>query len=316
MQRTKRFRTLFIVGCPRSGTTWVQLLLARHPEVATAPETQIVAYYLSHFRRQWEHERRGAERQQGAAGLSRLLDEDGFRELCRLNVQHVLERIAATSPGASLVVEKSPLHAVHAEFIHGLLPDAYFLHVIRDPRDTVASLLAAGRSWGRDWAPRNPTDAARFWVRQVTGGRRVARLTDRYREVRYEALLADPVAELEEILAWLDLSGDRAFCEAAVAACDFDRLRRGADGAKIPIPGERSPAGFFRRGTAGAWRTELSRSELRVVERICGATLREIGYEPTLPARRTTPLRITLHDALHRVREAVDWQLQRLVERI
>lgn len=45
-------RTPFVIGCPRSGTTWAQLLLDRDPEVDAAPETHILSFYLVRVRRQ------------------------------------------------------------------------------------------------------------------------------------------------------------------------------------------------------------------------------------------------------------------------
>src|SRR6185503_12343835 len=218
-------RVLFVVGCPRSGTTWVQLLLAQHPEVATAPETQIFAYYLDHFRRQWRHEHEGPGRlHQGQAGLSRLLSEDEFIDLCRQTASVVIEKIAARRAGAKVVVEKSPRHALEAEFIQRVFENAYFLHVVRDPRDTAASLLAAGRSWA-PWAPKNAIGAARLWNACVEGARKVSS-NPRYREVRYESLRADGAAELESILAWLGIPLDCAACARAVHACELKQLQK------------------------------------------------------------------------------------------
>ncbi|HEY0304235.1 MAG TPA: sulfotransferase, partial [Longimicrobiales bacterium] len=122
-------KKLFIVGCPRSGTTWMQLLLAQHPSIATAPETQIFAYYLEPMRKQWAQERAGAGRN-GSAGLSRLLSDAEFEELCRTSAEFVLEKIRQRNPAAAVVAEKSPKHALQADFIQRLFPDAYFLHVV------------------------------------------------------------------------------------------------------------------------------------------------------------------------------------------
>lgn len=307
---------VFIVGCPRSGTTWLQLLLSKHPAVATAPESQIVAFYLSHFLRQWKHEHDGpTAKHQGRAGLSRVLSEDEFDELCRDVILRVLERIAARNPGATHVVEKSPGHAVHAPWIHQLLPDARFLHVIRDPRDTVASLLAASRTWGGDWAPHNPIDAARTWRRHVTEVRRVERdAPHSYREVRYEALKAWPVDELESIACWLGLAWDRADCEAAVEACALDKLNKKEDSGGLPVPGEKSPAGFFRRGAVGGWAEDMPRRHAQIVETVCADVMAELGYEAATPGNPRA--RILAHDGLQRVREAMDWRLQKLIRRV
>ena len=306
-------RKLFIIGCPRSGTTWMQLLLAQHPQVATAPETQIFAYYLDHFRRQWQHEHNGPGRaHQGRAGLSRLLSEDEFLELCRATAEHVMAKIAARNTGAVVIAEKSPRHALEAEFIQRVFPEAMFLHVVRDPRDTAASLLAAGRDWA-PWAPKSAIGAAKLWQECVEGARRAAG-SPRYREVRYERLTQDAVAELGDVLDWLGVPMSAADCEAAVQACSLDRLSKENVGSALPLPGEKSPTGFFRNGSSGGWRSELSNADVRAIEQVCGETMEVLGYERVAGGRRS--LRVPLHRAVVRLREGIDWQLEKMARRI
>lgn len=308
--------TLFIVGCPRSGTTWVQLLLAQHPLVATAPETQIFAYYLDGFRKQWNWEREGpGGKRYGGAGLSRLLSEDEFDDLCRGAAAFVLDRIAEANPEGRVVIEKSPRHALQADWIHRLFPDARFLHVVRDPRDTAASLFAAGASWA-PWAPRNPTDAATLWRDHVEAARCVAD-SETFLELRYEALREDPVSRLGELYHWLDLPADRETCEHAVERCRLARMREGGSGDQ-PIPTGISPAGFFRRGVVGGWVDELAGWQVRVIEDICGSLMDELGYERVGSAASAPLARIrrTLHTGLSRFRGALDWRLARLIRRV
>lgn len=311
------YKKLFIVGCPRSGTTWLQLLLAQHEGIATAPETQIFAYYLGQLERQWRLEHEGSDRLQGQAGLSRVLSDEEFAAMCRQSARMVLDKIRAGRPGSNVVVEKSPKHALHAAFIQQLFPDALFLNVVRDPRDTVASLIAASRSWGRDWAPPNAVQAARMWVDHIGGARRAAQHDPgRYHEVKYEQLKADPVDQLQAIFAWVGLEVERSGCEAAVAACDFEELKKRKSADDLPLPGSRSPQGFFRKGEAEAWRADLSPTDVRVVEHICGPLMAEFGYERSRKARRRPPFKILAHDGVQRVRESVDWQLARVLMKV
>jgi LPS sulfotransferase NodH len=312
-------RILFVFGSPRSGTTWLQLLLDQHPGVVTAPETQIFAFYLSGFRRQWEEEVRGAEHNaQGGGGLSQLLTAEDFRALCRTNAEYVLTRIAERDPEATVVVEKSPLHAMHASFIHEIFPDAWFLHVIRDPRDTVASLVNAGRGWGRHWAPGHAVEAARLWRRSVEKGRELAGTGARYREIRYEELRQDTSGALRPILEWLGLDAAPQEVDAYVEACRLQRLQTrgsGSDGSS-PVPGRKVPKGFFRKGTVGGWKADLSRTEAKMVERIAGPLMEDLGYAPAFARSAWSGVRIGIHDGLARVRESVDWQLQRLLRHV
>jgi hypothetical protein len=141
-------------------------------------------------------------------------------------------------------------------------------------------------------------------------------VTPHYREIRYEDLRADPTGGLASVLTWLGLEHDEAFVEDAVRACDLDRLRASADDESRPVPGGRSPAGFFGKGAVGGWEAILGRGGARRVETVCWDAMRATGYEPRLARSGDRTLRIRAHDALRRVRESVDWQLERLSFRL
>lgn len=300
---------LFIVGCPRSGTTWMQLLLAQHPDVVTSQETHLFLSYLRPLMRAWaKEEELPADRRR--VGLTSVLDRDQFRAACIAFTDAVFEPIIARRPAAKLVVEKSPGHSQVADQILEILPGAAFVHVIRDPRAVVTSLRAAGRSWGSNWAPANVTDGARMWCERVESGLAISRLSERYCEVRYAELSRDAAGVLARVCAFLGLSVDADFCREAAEACRIDRLRRAGAEASAASPwrlgGE--PDGFFRKGRPKGWQDELTRSELRRIEYIVSPLMADLGYEPqTMPGGRR-PARIAL-------REGLEWRLDRLYRR-
>ncbi len=182
--------------------------------------------------------------------------------------------------------------------------------MIRDPRDVVASLCAAGKGFGARWAPRGIAAAANRWRHFVRRGLEIAEAApDRYREVRYERLHAEGAAELERIFAWLGLPVDPGFCARAVEVCSFATLPE-----RLP-----RPEGFFRRGVAGGWRGDLSRRQVRLIEHLAEDLLLRLGYERTIGRRRVRPARIWLRRGLSASVEAVKWlaaRLEALVERV
>jgi hypothetical protein len=136
----------------------------------------------------------------------------------------------------------------------------------------------------------------------------------RFFEVKYETLVGSP-STLQQIFAWLGIEEDLSACESAVRACDFDKLQRQSNKSDLPIPSERSPSGFFRKAQVGGWRKELRPGDLAIVEYICRDLMRTLQYTLATDGRRR-PLRIDVHDALQRVRESIDWQLQRLLQAV
>lgn len=287
-------KTVFIVGCQRSGTTWLQLLLFQHPAVTSSQETHLFNRYLCHLEASWKRELKMAGPRK--VGLSATLSQVEFDDLMRDCAQAVLSKIASTKPNAEVVVEKTPDHINEWELILRLFPDAYFLHVIRDPRSVVCSLRSFGRAPGSAWAPTNLADAARFWRARVQNGRRIAQATERYKEVFYEKLLTAGPDTLHDVFTWLGLKADRTMCEGAIAACAIDNLRRGSPQVATPWPLREEPSQFYRHGKAEGWADELSRTELRMVEYITGDFMDELRYPRATPPTPRKPPRLVLRD--------------------
>jgi hypothetical protein len=189
-------------------------------------------------------------------------------------------------PG-ELFVEKTPSHVLYASEIHQLLPEARFIHVLRDARDTVASLLGASRGWGRAWAPRRAADAARTWVSHVNAAveARHHLPKDLFTEVSYEALQSDGQRVLRDLVEWLGLNWPDDEVQMALEKNSPEAARAGR-GTPIPLGGEvgkrdstvREPPGFIRRARAGGWRQDLTPMQKLAVWRVAGSTMAEAGY--------------------------------------
>lgn len=270
---------VFVVGCQRSGTTWVQLLLARHPHVSTANETHMVDRFLGPAIRAWGE----LDDDSREVGLPTLCSGPEFLDTVRGLGRRILARVAG--PDTRVVVEKTPDHALWGDELLELFPDARILHVVRDPRDVCSSLLAAGRDWGSHWAPRSAYEAANRWNRYVEAARGIRpRGDDRSLEVRYEDLHADPAAELGRMLDWLGLEHDGDLLARAAEATDISRLREGEGDGPWDLADE--PDGFFRKGESGSWREDLRRSDARLVEHVCREHMDTYGYAPSTTSGR------------------------------
>lgn len=286
-------RKLFIVGCQRSGTTWLQLLLGRHTAVSTVNETDLFSDFLGPMLRSWN----APDRSRRDKGLDQLLGRDEFLDLLRTFADEVFERF----PGdhGDVLLEKTPQHALWGEEILEVLPDAHVLHLVRDPRDVTASLLDAADDWGDDWAPDNAYDAAWRWRDSVEAARSVRERTSRFRELRYEDLYASPHEELSRLLEWLELEAPDGFVEEAVSETRLSKMRDGET--EAPWDLDEEPEGFFRKGGSGNWREELSRPEVRLVEHVCGDLMEETGYALSATGSMP-PLRLFLYWLRDRVR--------------
>jgi hypothetical protein len=262
---------IFVVGVPRSGTTWIQRMLAMHPEAWGLLET----YMFSRAR-----------------GLGALLDSappveesdvglppPGLgRVFGRAELVGELRAIATRwlthgSDGARFVIEKSPWHLSDLDVIAEILPEARFVHVMRDGRDVAVSVVAARGSWSRvEQRSRSATvrEVASRWadaMRQRETGQ--VMLGEQLLEVRYEDTRSDPARTCRDLFAHCGMQHDEDLIARVVGATEFGRADR--------PHGEDRPS---RAGRVGQWRERLGLRDAWSFEHLAGEALRQTGYEP------------------------------------
>jgi hypothetical protein len=284
---------VFLVGAPRSGTTWLQQLLGAHPGIATPQETDLLDLYVASWLKSWRLQLAGSlEPGHRARGLPTVLTEEQFLNILRGVLDEVYGAVLEHKPEATVVLDKNPYHSYHVTDALRLLPQSGVIHLIRDGRDVACSLLrAAERDWGRGWAPTHVDGAAALWREMVETVRTAA--GERYVEVRYEELhSAAATGVLTRLYSVCRVNADEALARAALERFDLDRLRSlpaaeqpssivwaGAALARFGgTPPE--PEGFVGGGRAGAWRERFSPYDRWLFDRVAGDLLVELGYEP------------------------------------
>jgi len=226
-------------------------------------------------------------------GLSCYLTEEEFLQILKGYMFKLLEPMIGSLKPGEIFVEKTPSHALFIPEITELLPKARIIHVVRDARDVVASLLSASKSWGANWAPRNARGAARMWIRHVRAVKEAAGglPADQFYEVRYEDLYASTKETLRGIIDFLRLKWDDEGMQKAIDQNRFD-VARTTGGTKIELSGEwmkrlgemvKEPLGFMDKGKPGRWREDLSFLDQLVVWQVAHRTMEEVGYSWTLP---------------------------------
>jgi hypothetical protein len=289
-------KLVFIVGEPRSGTTWLMWLLARHPSVAASFHSSLF-HALKPLRQWWTkevpygktvHTHTGnAQDPVSEIKLNGLLSFEKFIELVRPLASHVFDQIASCGSDVRVVVEDTPENLEFLQWILQIFPDAYVLHIIRDPRSVFSSQRAAAYSWVPPRIGRiatNPVLLARSWRAYLELGGKVRKKTSRYREIHYEKLLSNGAQELAAIFAWLELPADDALVQSAVEAGAIDSLKK-----------KDLPKGFVRKGSAEGWRGELSKRDIRAIEYIAGDQMERLGYELVMPRGRK-PFQVRRHE--------------------
>jgi hypothetical protein len=265
---------IFLVGAPRSGTTWLQRLLATHPQIGTGQESHLFSEFIGPQLRMWRKHAEGAGEERGGVGPGCYHSEEEFHRILREYMLALLEPIIARDDASTYFLEKTPGHALFLPEIHALLPCARFIHIIRDPRDVVASLVGAAASWGRSWAPRSTARAATLWVRHVESAVKAGRmLTDeQYTEVRYEDLQKDGSQALSRLFRFIGVESPPDLVESALFNNSAEAHRSGG-GTPIPLGGifageggqVEEPRGFIGEARVGGWNRRLSPVQRAIV---------------------------------------------------
>jgi Sulfotransferase family len=235
-------RLVFVVGCPRSGTTFTGAAIGTLPGFIDLDEVTPLKAALPRL-----------------AGLP--VDAAGPE------LRTILERVRLLGLARGLRgVEQTPETSFVVGAVQRAYPQATIVHVLRDGRDVVCSLLERG--WfsaargGADDAGLAYGAHARFWVEserrdefvRVSETRRAAWAWRRY----VEAARSAPVE-----LRYESLQQDALQLARALQVSDAD-VARAFEG--------------FRSSSIGRWREELSAKQVADVEAEAGELLASLGY--------------------------------------
>jgi hypothetical protein len=270
------FKVVFMGGVPRSGTTFLQIAMAGSSQIATSRETHLFDAYLGHLFNQFRNEEAVFR---SADGIRHLIDTQTLNRHLRDIAVSVLTAIHAKRPEAAIVLEKTPGHLQYMPMIDACLPEARFIHLVRDPRGVAASLKAAsGQAWGY-WADKEVSGAAHRWLREIKTIRdHSPQLGDRFRQVRYEDLFVRGGDIINGLYRWLELPANTDLRGDLRENYPIENMARGD--AELTDPQHESRAQFFRRGDPDSWREELSAAEITEIERLCHAEMLSLGYRP------------------------------------
>jgi hypothetical protein len=280
----------FVVGVGRSGTTLLRLMLDAHPDLAIPTETHFLPALAALPDDATPDQ--VADVMLGATTWPNMgLEADDLRAVFATlapfsvgDATRAFFRLYAARFGKSRWGDKTPTYRSSLPAIARLLPEACFIHIIRDGRDVALSYRGLWFGPGDDVAAQ-----ARFWTDKVTGTRRDGASVQHYLEVRFEDLVADAEGVLRRICGFLDLAfvpEMLAYPERASARLGEFKQSFGPAGAgdvdlERFIGIHRSTSDPPDAAKVGRWRREMSQAEVKTYEAIAGGLLRQLGYETT-----------------------------------
>jgi peptidoglycan/xylan/chitin deacetylase (PgdA/CDA1 family) len=203
-------KRIFLVGAPRSGTTILQSLLAAHPLMISFPETRFFQYLLPNFEYPISVDDRiktfFIEEINHPEYLSYFNPEQSELEKANCFIK-VLDNLAVEQ-GKSVWLEKTPEHIYCIEYLEKLLPDALFIHILRNGMDVITSMYESSRKapdpWGGEWTLEH---CITRWKEAISINYLYAGKKNHIL-VKYDELVEDPSRALSNICKFIGIEFD------------------------------------------------------------------------------------------------------------
>ncbi len=207
----------FIVGCPRSGTTLLQSLLASHSVINSFPES----HFFCNLFGDYEPKRRmlGIASRRIYPRIREFLKESGQEEVGSYLPKklvfvdqytnffvHLLDRLTLEKK-KKIWIEKTPPHLHYIDYIERKVSNARFIHIVRNGTDVVTSIYDLRNRYPDIWYGQNNqiSDCFERWIKDIKITLKHIDKTNHYC-VRYESLIADTEAELKKLCQFMQIS--------------------------------------------------------------------------------------------------------------
>lgn len=285
IQSPENEEPIFIVGFPRSGTTLLQLIVASHPGIGSAPETHYYNHVLHPIPQDhWDRLSLGEVQiivdrfsrkpsleipESLETALKRSVSQDG---LDTSTILHNVMQAIGQEACRRRWVEKTPRHSGHIQDILRDFPRAKVLLLLRDPRDAIASLLV-----GHDPHPTG-AEAVGYLMKQIRAwNSEIHQVYQTVREessclvVRYEDIVKSPPSVVTKIFKFLGEEPPKNYEEGfsegyrdVIVDWEHDHKKRASVG-EI-------------RDRRGVWKERLTPFQARLIEEGCSPLMGQLGY--------------------------------------
>ena len=278
---------VFIVGCPRSGTTLLGLMLDSHPNISVAHEAAIFHFLYNKGKQKWrlssaEDRKKFLERLEQYPNLRESLGQDvvytvveTLRWRQKLTAKSIIDALFDAylqKTGKIIWGEKTPTHYYHIDDILSLYPQAATICLIRDPRAVFASMKRyAQKKKDTDewywWMTENPEKASMLWLDCYES---TMKRKDRICFVKYEELVQSPEFVLKNLT--------QEYLSISYSPKMLEYYRKSEDKIANMPDWHRPTTQKVNPANAERWVSELTSQEVNRIESILGKQMEEFGY--------------------------------------
>lgn len=303
LQQKRSLPMFFIIARPRSGTTMLRTLFDRHSNVVIPVESPFILRYYLKYRhvKNWTKEKilefyqdlvRDEETdylnikqwtidlEQLKKDLLAMEGDTTYQELCR--VVNASYQSLFPQNEIKLVGDKNPVYSTRTDYLLKLFPEAKYIHLVRDYRDYLQSMLRAG--FVRGIAP----IIVHRWRKSLTLNFKLQKkYPDQFYYVRYEDFVEHPEKYFREMCEFLDIPYEdhifdfHQYKDKVLEHYKEDYLKQYHSKLFKPI----------NSSNVGDWKKNLTKEQVLIAEAVAGKTGKKAGYER---AYQRIPLKIRL----------------------
>lgn len=254
-------KQIFILGAPRSGTTFLATLLKK-TEYGAPFETHFITKYFKKLAnysnineyKNYQNLLQDILNERAVKQWKLNIDyEKFFEELGpKFTYSQLVNKIclkASQQKGFNSWGDKTPDYLADIDILCELFPDAKFIYIIRDGRDVTLSLLE------KDWGPNNIYSCAKYWVslNRDSPSLNNLRSTHNLYQLKYEDLLDNVEFHIKEIYSFLNQKYDDS---------ELQEL-----------------ASKVKPGNYNKWKKRMTPMQINTFDRIASKTLKRFNYE-------------------------------------
>jgi len=277
------YTPFFIIGAQRSGSTLLRSILVANQKIAIPPETFVLYKAFRKFRTHQHLDWKDLSR----LIISEFESHKNFgrwntnlfpcyqaafqlpkkeRSLAKLIEIIYSQYIEDNNPTAEMWGDKTPYNTLYINWIYKLYPKAKYVHLLRDGRDAINSLLKLG------WYT-NINDACWRWETSVRMAQKLkAKLEeDSFLEIKYEHLVREPQKEIKRLCTFLRIQFSPEMLNPQQTA---GKIMKNT----IATPQHKNILKPINSSRIGNWEQELDASQKALIHRHIGKTLRRLKY--------------------------------------
>ncbi|WP_316897967.1 sulfotransferase [Pseudodesulfovibrio indicus] len=243
---------IFVVGCPRSGTSVLSLSMGLHPDLWVSAESNFLVNVVN--------DAKAAHAQCTTRGPRHWLSKEsvGLEEYLQAHGLGI-NALYMSRSGGKRWVDQTPEYMLIARELAVTFPQARFLHLVRDGRDVVNSMINSG--FPVEWA-NSFTKACQAWNRFTDAGVEFEGFVpERILRLHHEEIKADPESQFKRICAFLELDYDESMIQYY---------------AKKKVVN----SSFKQKGTTkSSWRKSWTQGQYDYFSKACSGNMQSFDYE-------------------------------------